>query len=199
MKKKPTEFDKDLFDPWVDKCCETLRNDGTILYPTDTIWGIGCDATNELALERIFNLKKRPRDKPFVLLARDIEMIEKYVVQIPPKIDQILFYNKRPMTVIYPGAKNLPNIAIHSTGSIAFRIPHDPFCQALLEKFDRPLAATSANIANKPFPKNYGEISSKVLANVDYIVPYRQVEKENGKPSVMVRLSDKGELVFLRE
>ncbi len=199
MKKRPTDFDQDLFDPWVNKCCEILENDGTILFPTDTIWGIGCDATNETALERVFSLKERPKDKPFVLLAKDTEMIERYVEEIHPKIDQILHYNKRPMTVVYPNAKNLPKLAVHASGSIAFRIPHEAFCQALLSKFDRPLVATSANIADKPFPKNYGEISSKVLTNVDYIVPFRQVEKENGSPSVMVCLSEKEELVFLRK
>jgi len=199
MKKKSTEIDPDLFDPWVSKCCEILENEGTILYPTDTIWGIGCDATNAVALERIFSLKNRPRDKPFVLLAKDTNMIENYVKEVHPKIDQILRFNKRPMSVVYPDAKNLPSIAIHSSGSIAFRIPHDAFCQALLTKFGKPIAATSANMAGKPFPQNYGEISSKVLTNVDYIVPYRQVEKDNGTPSVMVTLSEKEELIFLRD
>ena len=199
MKKRLTDYNQDQFDLWVDNCYEILKNNGTILFPTDTIWGIGCDATNELALERVFSLKNRPRDKPFVLLAKDTAMIDRYVVEIHPKIDQTLQYNKRPMTVVYPKAKNLPPLAIHSSGGIAFRIPYEPFCQALLTKFNRPLEATSANIATKPFPKNYGLICSKVLTNVDYIDPYRQVEKENGAPSVMVSLSEEEELVFLRK
>ena len=199
MDKKPTKIAPELFKPWVDKCCEILKGTGTILYPTDTIWGIGCDATNEVALNRVFNLKKRPKDKPFILLAADTEMIENYVDEIHPKVDQLLRFHTRPLTVVYPIGKNLPDLAIHESGSVAFRIPQDDFCQALIRAFGKPLVSSSANISDDPFPSHFGEISSKVISQVDYIVPYRQMDKEANAPSVMVTLSEKEELVFLRK
>lgn len=177
----------------------TLENDGIILYPTDTIWGLGCDATKPTAIERIYNLKQRDRSKPFVLLVDSIEMLKSYVEELHPRLETLMLYNTRPMTVIYDKAKNLPTNAIGPNGSVAIRIAHDPFCQHLIRTVGKPLVATSANISNEPFPSIFGEISSQVISGVDYVARHRRDDKSPKEPSVIVKYGGQGELVFLRE
>jgi len=178
---------------------EVLMDSGLILYPTDTIWGIGCDACNPVAIERIYNLKRRDRSKPFVLLVDSIDMLKKYVAQVHPRIETLLSYHSRPLTVIYEEGINLPINAMSATKSVAIRIVQDGFCKELLKALDRPLIATSANISEQPFPGNFGEISSEVIQGVDYIVHHRREEKTLNSPSVIVKYDKKGDLVFLRE
>ena len=144
-----------------------LESGGLILYPTDTIWGIGCDATNEKAVQSIFDLKKRSYDKPFVLLVNSIEMLKNYVEVVHPKIETLLMHHVQPLTMIYDHAK--------------------------------PLIASSANISDKPFPANFGGISSDVITGVDYVVKWKQSEKKLSQPSVIAKFSEKEELTFLRE
>jgi len=171
----------------------------TFLLPTDTIWGISCDATNTVAVQRIYDLKKRIPEKPYVLLVSSIEMIKDYVYQIHPRIETLLLHHKRPVTVVYPGAINLPPISIASDGSVAIRVVQDKFCQRLINAVGRPLVATSANISNQPFPGNFGEISSEILSGVDQVVKLRQDEKSINDPSVMITVDMRGEIVFLRK
>lgn len=177
----------------------TLERGGLILYPTDTIWGIGCDATNHAAVQRIFDLKQRSHDQPFVLLVNSIEMLKNYVEQVHPKIETLLMYHVQPLTLIYDQAKNLPSIAYAPDGTVAIRIVQDSFCRELIQQFGKPLVASSANIIEKPYPANFGGISSDVITGVDYVVKWKQGEKKLGQPSVIARFSDKEELVFLRE
>ena len=184
---------------YIDKTINTLHEGGTILFPTDTIWGIGCDATNAEAVKKIYQIKNRPSDKPLIILASSTTMVKEYVKQIHPKIETLLIYHQRPITVIYEKAKNLPEELISKDQSIAIRIPQDQFCRMLVEKFGKPLVATSANISNEPFPKSFGEIQSTILKRVDHIVPYRQNEEITSEPSVIIRMSQKGDLEFLRE
>ena len=180
---------------------EALRQGGLILYPTDTIWGIGCDATNAQAVKKVYDLKRRDYTKTFVLLADSIQMLKEYVAQLHPRLETLLTYHQRPLTVVYDNAINLPSNVIAKDGSIAIRIPQDRLCQQLIRAFGRPLVATSANISNEAFPNHFGEISSEVIQGVDYVIKYKQGEKEVKTPSVIVKLSDpiKAELVFLRE
>lgn len=187
----------DKFDPII----STLENGGTILYPTDTVWGIGCDAENAEAVEKIYELKQSDRSKPFVLLVSSVEMLKKYVRHVHPRIETLLIYHTQPLTMIYDEASNLPEICTGQGGSVAIRIPNDPFCKELIEKFGHPLVAASANISNDPFPAHFGEISSAVICGVDHVVKYRQTDKMMKSPSVIAKLSDpvKAELVFLRE
>lgn len=194
LQKTPT-FEKDNFE----NIAEILANDGIILYPTDTIWGIGCDATNPVAVERVYNLKQRDRSKPFVLLVDNIEMLKEYVVSVHPRLETLMTYHKRPMTVIYDQAKNLPQNVVGPGGSIAIRIALNPFCQQLIQTVGKPLVASSANIGNEPFPSIFGEISSQVIMGVDYIARHRRTDKSPKEPSVIVRYDGKGELVFLRD
>ncbi len=178
---------------------EILLNDGIILYPTDTIWGVGCDATNPVAIERIYNLKERDRSKPFVLLVSDIDMLKNYIEAGHPRMETLLSFHVRPLTVIYDKGKNLPANAVSGDGSVAIRIVKDVFCHQLISDLGRPLVASSANISGQPFPANFGEVSSEVIQGVDYVVNHRRDDKTVSEPSVIVKCTPKGELVFIRE
>jgi len=177
---------------------QTLHDGGMILYPTDTIWGIGCDATNEVAVNNVFELKQRPKDKPFVILVSDVDMLKDYVAQLHPRIETLLNYHHRPLTIIYDQGICLAPNAISSNGSVAIRIPHDEYCQDLIRAFGKPIVASSANISNQPFPAHFGEVSSDVIMGVNYIEKYRQWDKKQREPSIIARLGEKDELEFLR-
>lgn len=176
-----------------------LENGGLILYPTDTIWGIGCDATNPEAVEKVYELKQRDRNKSFIILVDSIEMMKSYIEHIHPRIDTLLLHHVRPLTVVFDNAKNLPANLVADDGSIAIRLVRDDFCQNLIQFFGKPLVATSANISDEPFPNNFGEISSAVIKGVDYVFKQGRYEKENKEPSVIVKADTDGELIFLRE
>lgn len=175
-----------------------LESGGLILYPTDTIWGVGCDATNADAVNRVFDLKQRDRSKPFVLLVSDIEMLKNYVHEMHPRLQTLLQYHKRPLTIIYENAKNLPANCIGADGSVAIRIVQDKFCNELIAAYGKPLVASSANISDEPFPQFFGEISSEVISGVDLVVDYRRWDKTPSAPSVIARLDERDELQFLR-
>ncbi len=174
--------------------------DGDIfLFPTDTIWSIGCDATNPVAMQRIYNLKRRVPSKPYILLVSSIEMIKEYVHQVHPRIETLLLHHTRPLTVVYPNATNLPPSCMTTDGSVAIRVVQNDFCRQLIDAVGRPLVATSASISGQPFPRNFGEISSEILRGMDQVVKLRQDEKQLHAPSVMITMDQKGEIVFLRE
>jgi L-threonylcarbamoyladenylate synthase len=177
----------------------TLETGGLILFPTDTIWGIGCDATNPLAIARIRALRQLPVEKPLVLLADSVEMVKRHVVHIHPRVETLLGFHARPLTIVYEQARELPNGAASADGSIAFRIPKDNFCQELLEAFGRPIVATAACIGAQPYPRHFGEISSAVIEGIDHVVRYRQMDKDMAEPSVVARIGEDEELEFLRE
>jgi len=182
----------------IDEIVTVLEDSGIILYPTDTIWGVGCDACNPVAIERIYNLKKRDRSKPFVLLVDSIEMLRGYVSSVHPRIETLLSFHSRPLTVIYEQGINLPANAMSSEGTVAIRIAKDKFCQQLIKDLGKPLIATSANISNEPFPANFGEISSAVIQGVEYVVHHRRDDKEQREPSVIIKYNHKGDLTFIR-
>ena len=183
----------------LEKVLTILEKDGMILFPTDTIWGIGCDACNPIAIERIYNLKKRDRSKPFVLLVDSIAMLKRYVEQVPPRIETLLSYHTRPLTVIYEQGQNLPPNAMAASGSVAIRLVQDELCKQLIHAYNRPLVATSANISDAPFPGTFGEISSEVIQGVEYVFQHRRDDKSPKEPSVIVKYNEKGDLVFIRE
>ncbi|MCC6727261.1 MAG: Sua5/YciO/YrdC/YwlC family protein [Saprospiraceae bacterium] len=184
-----------LLDPII----ATLENGGLILFPTDTIWGIGCDATNPVAVAKIRELRQLPPELPLVLLADSLAMVKRHVSHIHPRVETLLNYHTRPLTVVYEQARDLPAAAASSEGSIAFRIPRDGFCIELLEEFGRPIVATAACIGNHPYPKHFGEISSAVIEGIDHVVRYRQMDKDMSEPSVVARIGEDEELEFLRE
>ena len=183
----------------LDGAVNALLNGGLVLYPTDTLWGIGCDATDPIAVENVYRLTRRDRSKPLIILVDSIAMLKQYVAHLHPRIETLLIHHVRPLTVVYDKAINLPSNLVGKDGSIAIRIVLDPYCKALISAFGRPLVSTSANVSNAPFPTNFGSVSSEIIQGVDFVVKHRQNEKVNGEPSVIVKLSDKEELIFLRE
>jgi L-threonylcarbamoyladenylate synthase len=183
----------------INEIVQILEDGGIICYPTDTVWGIGCDATNEEAIARVSALKGREPEKGYVLLAADIPMLKTYVPKIHPRIETLLAYHKRPLTVIYDRNMGLPPSAKAPDGSVAIRIPQDDFCVALLNAFGKPLISSSANISGQPFPPTFGAISSEILRTVDYVVKHRQEAREPREPSAIARLDRHQELDFIRE
>jgi L-threonylcarbamoyladenylate synthase len=177
---------------------EVLRNGGLILYPTDTIWGIGCDATNEKAVERIFNLKKRDEKKSMIVLLDNEMKLQSYVREVPEVAYDLIEYAENPLTVIYDHAKNLAANVLAEDGSIGIRITKDIFCKKLVERFRKPIVSTSANISGENSPSNFSEISEEVKRGVDYIVALRQEEYSKNLPSTIIRLKTNGEIKFIR-
>ncbi len=184
---------------YFNKCLEVLSSGGTILFPTDTIWGIGCDATNKQAVDKIYDLKKRDKSKPMIVLASDIKMIKDYVTQVHPKLETLLEYHTRPLTVIYNHKTGLPSNVVSKENTIGIRIPQDKFCQELIASYGKPIVATSANISDEPFPKNFSEIKPTLINKIDFTIPYRQNDSKFLPPSSIVRITNNEELEFLRD
>lgn len=176
---------------------KTLRYGGLLLYPTDTIWGLGCDATNKSAVERVYALKKREDSKALIVLVAEERDIYEYTAAPDPEIFDYLEKTSKPTTVIYDGALGLAENLIAQDGSVGIRICKDPFCKALIKRLQKPLVSTSANISGQPAPGWFGEVGGDVKAGVDYIVKYRQDDREPATPSSVVRFLN-GQIVFLR-
>jgi L-threonylcarbamoyladenylate synthase len=177
----------------------TLGSAGIILFPTDINWGIGCDATDLVAIEKVVNLKNKIRQNPPILLVSSIEMLRNYVTHLHPRMETLLMHHIRPLTIVYEQAQNLPTNAYADGGNVAIRLVQDNFCKKIIEEFGRPVLCTSARIGNAPIPNHFGEISSEVLTQVNFIVKYRQGDKDMGEKSVVARLSNaqNAELEFL--
>lgn len=176
-----------------------IQKGGIILYPTDTVWGIGCDPFNSDAVNKLLVVKQQDFKKGFVLLVNDQEMLKKYVPKVEPKIQNLLDYHIRPVTVVYDKAVDLPDYLLAKDGSVAIRITQDAFCQELITKLGTPLISTIANISNEPIPKIFNEISAKIIQQMDYVVQHRQNDTKKSTPSVIITLSSKEEMIFLRK
>ncbi|WP_295120857.1 L-threonylcarbamoyladenylate synthase [uncultured Chitinophaga sp.] len=175
-----------------------LRTGGTILYPTDTIWGIGCDATDEAAVAKVFKLKNRDEKKSLVILLADVRDLLKYVAHTPPDIADILAGFDRPTTVIYQGALDLASNVINEDGSVAIRIVKEDFCRHLVKRFRKPLVSTSANISGALSPANFGQVAPEIVNGVDYAVQFRREERVPTQASRIVRLLPSGEMEVIR-
>lgn len=186
------------FENDIAECCSVLASGGLILYPTDTIWGIGCDATNADAVKKIYQLKKREEKKSMIILVADEKEIFNYIESPDKKISGYLSSVKKPTTVIYEHAKNLASNLISEDVTIAIRIVNDEFCKSLITQFKKPIVSTSANISGEPFPKNFNEIDMKIKKGVDYIVQHRQNDLMSSQPSSIIKLNNKGEIEILR-
>lgn len=176
----------------------TLQSGGVLLYPTDTIWGLGCDATNEKAISKIFEIKKRSPSKTMIMLVDSVKMIENFVDNPSPLLLNEMENADSPTTGIFLKGKNLPSNLIHSDGSIAIRIASDDFCQALLQQFKKPIVSTSANISNQPSPQNFSEIDPALFKLVDYTVFFRRRDNSKKSPSHIIKINDFGELERIR-
>ena len=182
----------------VRKAGDHLDNGRTILYPTDTIWGIGCDATDENAVQRIYEIKQRSDRKSMLVLMDGISMLAKYLEQVPEKAQEIIETSRRPTTIIYPGALNLADNLVAEDGSIGVRITHDPFCRLLLNETGKPIVSTSANISGESPPRSFSEIDSRIVEAVDHVVNHRQDESASSAPSTIIRIDEKGDITVLR-
>ncbi|SFZ93989.1 L-threonylcarbamoyladenylate synthase [Flaviramulus basaltis] len=182
----------------INKALQVLKEGGLILYPTDTVWGIGCDANNAEAVKKVYDLKKRVDSKALICLVADDRMLKKYVKQIPETALNIIDVTNKPTTIIYDDAQNLASNLIASDGTIAIRIPDDDFCYFLSRKFNGAIVSTSANISGQPTPKSFKEISKEVLKGVDYVVNLHH-EKNCNKPSSIIKLSNNGIVKIIRE
>jgi L-threonylcarbamoyladenylate synthase len=187
------EFENDII-----QCLETLRQGGLILYPTDTIWGIGCDATNRSAVQKIYDLKQRPLRKSMIVLLADPKDINRYTSQPQPYISEYLEKVSRPTTVIYEEALGLAENLVSEDGSIAMRVVKEDFCKHLIKRFRKPLVSTSANISGEKSPQNFAGISKEIKQGVNYIVRYRQEEDRPFRASAIVRFNKSGEATILR-
>lgn len=174
-----------------------LKEGKTMLYPTDTIWGIGCDATNELACQKILSIKNRPTDKSFILLVDSIAMLEKYVPDFHPVCYDLIDYADKPLTIIYPQAKGLAPAVVAKDGTVAIRVTKDPLCLQLIRALRKPIVSTSANISGEKNATQYSEISDQIKQNVDQIVQLRLDEKRTA-PSQLIKIDLDGTVKIIR-
>jgi len=181
----------------INKALQILKDGGLILYPTDTVWGIGCDATNSEAVDKVYKLKHRKDSKVLICLVADERMLKKYVKNIPEVAYDIIDVSEDPITIIYDDAQNLAQNLIGEDNSVAIRIPNDDFCFQLLRRFNGAIVSTSANISGIPAPKSFKEISEEVLKGVDYVVNLHR-EKICNKPSSILKLSSNGVVKIIR-
>ncbi len=192
-----------MYDTWIpediEKAADTIKSGDLILYPTDTIWGIGCNATNPDAILRVNQLKDRPSGKPLVILVNSIAMLKSYALDVHPRVETLLEFHDKPLTIIYPVTTGLPDALKAQDGSIAIRVTHDPFCQRLIEQSGVPLVSTSANQASQPYPNTFGEISSVIITGVEYVCKYKQGSRVFKPPSVIATFNKSGALDFIRE
>lgn len=183
----------------IKKALEILKNGGVILYPTDTIWGIGCDATNVEAVQRIYKIKKREDSKSMLVLMENPALLDRYVDDVPEVAWDLVEISTTPLTVIYPGAKNLAKNLIAEDGSIGIRFTKETFTSQLLQRFRRPLVSTSANISGEKSPAFFDEISEEIKNSVDYIVQYRQDDRMPSQPSSIIKLGPGGRIDIIRK
>lgn len=182
----------------IDQCLEVLSNGGLILYPTDTIWGIGCDATNEAAVNRIYELKKRNNTKTMVCLVGNDFMLEQYVTKVPDLAYDIMDLATKPITIVYESPKGVAKNLIAKDNTLAIRVASDTFCQHLIKKFKKPIVSTSANLAGIASPTCFKEISEEILKGVDYIVNLER-DKIKTTPSSIILLGNDGTVKVIRE
>jgi L-threonylcarbamoyladenylate synthase len=187
------------FENDIKNCIQTLQQGGTILYPTDTVWGIGCDALNEAAVEKVFAVKRRPKEKSMVVLLAEARDILQYVAAPHPDIISIIENFEVPTTVIYQNALEFPPNVTNVDGSIAIRVTTDPFCKALVKRFRKPIVSTSANISGSPTPATFQLVENDIVSGVDYVVKYNQENTEIRQPSRLIRINEDGDIEVLRK
>ncbi|MGM9774983.1 MAG: L-threonylcarbamoyladenylate synthase [Candidatus Egerieousia sp.] len=186
-------------DAQVRKAIEVLKQGGIILYPTDTIWGIGCDATNEEAVAKVFSIKQREESKSLVTLVSDIDMLCRYVRTVPDAAIELIEVNDAPMTIVYPEAVGLAQNVVAEDGSVGIRIPNNEFCRQLTFRLGGPIVSTSANISGETAPKGFKDISDQIKEAVDYIVSPSMEEKDSThKSSQIIKVGLKGEIKIIR-
>ncbi|UNY97568.1 threonylcarbamoyl-AMP synthase [Zhouia spongiae] len=182
----------------IQQALEALNNGGLILYPTDTVWGIGCDATNPEAVKKVYELKQREDSKALICLVSDIRMLEKFIFEVPEVAYQLIEATDKPTTIIYDKPINIADNLIAPDRTLAVRVASDEFCQRMIRQFKRPLVSTSANISGRPTPQSYSEINPEILKGVDYVVNLHRDKKCN-KPSTIIKIGNNGVFKIIRK
>lgn len=180
------------------QCLKVLSAGGLILYPTDTVWGIGCDATNAEAVKRVYQLKQRDDSKALIVLIDSADHLDHYVVDVPAIARELIDVAVKPLTIIYEGAYNLAPNVLGDEDSIGIRIPNDEFCHRLCERFGKPIVSTSANVSGQPTAKRFSDIDSSIVENVDYAVEYRRDDTTPHQPSNIILLNRNGTFKIVR-
>ena len=183
----------------VEKCVEVLRAGGLILYPTDTVWGIGCDATNEEAVAKVYALKQSEEKTSMLCLMRDADMVVRYVNKAPGIAFEVMELSDKPLTAILPGAVGVAKSLIPEAQTLGVRIPQHEFCQALLRKFGKPIVSTSANISGEPAAKRLKDVVQEIVDGVDYVVNPRFEGRPTLKPSAIISFGEGGEVEIIRQ
>ena len=182
----------------ITQCVNTLNNGGLILYPTDTVWGIGCDATNAEAVKRVYQLKQRDDSKALIVLIDNADHIDHYVVDVPAIARELIDVAVKPLTIIYEGAYNLAPNLLGDEDSVGIRIPNDEFCHQLCARFGKPIVSTSANVSGNPTAKTFADIDLAIVNGVDYAVEYRRNDTTPHHPSNIILLSRDGTFKIIR-
>lgn len=182
----------------IKNCVDALINGETLLYPTDTIWGIGCDATNEAAIQKVFAIKNRPTNKSMIVLLASISDVFNYVAAPPPEFIELMEDAIEPTTFIFENGLNLAEGAINEDGSVAIRVTKDPFCRSIIKRSRLPLLSTSANVSGVTSPRFFHEIDSAIINNVDYVAFHRREDFEEHQPSRIKKLFNDGRIEIIR-
>ncbi|MCC8423949.1 L-threonylcarbamoyladenylate synthase [Mucilaginibacter sp. UR6-11] len=177
---------------------KVVQDGGIILYPTDTIWGIGCDAANTEAVQKIYRLKQRSEAKSMIILLDTDNKLASYIQEVPELAYNLIEFAENPLTLVMPGARNISPALVAADGSVGIRVSNHPFCQGLIQRLRRPLVSTSANISGKPSPQYFSQIDQEIIDGVDYVVDVDQHSMEIKNPSTIMRLSPDGRFEFLR-
>lgn len=183
----------------IKKACQVMREGGVILYPTDTIWGIGCDATYEEAVRRVYEIKRRADSKAMLVLVDSAVKVDFYVQDVPEVAWDLIEVADKPLTIIYSGARNLAPNLLAEDGSVGIRVTGEEFSKRLCQQFRKAIVSTSANVSGQPSPQNFSEISEEIKAAVDYIVDYRREETTQAKPSSIIKLDKGGVIKIIRQ
>lgn len=183
----------------VKRACDVMAQGGVILYPTDTIWGIGCDATNAEAVKRVYEIKQRTDSKALLVLVDTAVKVDFYVSEVPDVAWDLIELANKPLTIIYDHARNLAPNLLAEDGSVGIRVTREYFSQQLCQRFRKAIVSTSANISGSPSPRTYADISEEVKEAVDYIVDFRREETAQAAPSSIIKLGAKGEVRIIRE
>jgi len=186
---------------WIEdikKACQVMQDGGVILYPTDTIWGIGCDATNEEAVRRVYEIKRRADSKAMLVLVDSAVKVDFYVQDVPAVAWDLIDVADKPLTIIYSGARNLASNLLAEDGSVGIRVTGEEFSKALCFRFRKAIVSTSANVSGQPSPHTFAEISDEIKNAVDYVVEARRTETEPARPSSIIKLGQGGEVKIIR-
>lgn len=188
-----------IFESEIQQAIKVLKAGGVILYPTDTVWGIGCDALNSKAVDKVYRIKERPVSRSLIILLDSFEALSEYVTAVPDITEDLIDSISKPVTVIYDKARNLPKNVPAPDGTVAIRVVRNPFCQRLIQELGHPIIASSANISGEPTPLVFSQISKRIVDKVDYCVKWGQHQLNQSKASTIIRLYGNGEYIIKRD